>query len=126
MTIDRRQLFPTVMFVLAGISFVVAGLEYMQASALQSASQKRMAFILSTIERSTIARPDKISLYATIADGLPAAPGLFRIDVSGSFASTAVSDHCSNEGQRTMCAALISERVSTQVREGICGVCNPK
>jgi|GEM_PF-5199770 len=123
---DKRQIFPTVMFALAGASFLFGTLQYFQASAILVASQKRMAFIMTTIEKSSVARADKKELYANIADSLPVSPGLFSIDFSGSFASPAGEDSCRNDGQRTICRALIEQYSDASVQSAVCGLCSPR
>ena len=123
---DKRQIFPTVMFVLAGASFLFGMLQYFQASAILVASQKRMAFIMTTIEKSSVAQYDKKQLYASIADNLPVSPGLFSIDFSGSFASPVGEDSCRNDGQRAICRALIEQHTDASVMAGVCGLCSPR
>ncbi len=114
------------MFALAAAAFLFAGLQYIQASDIQSAAQKRMAFIMTTIEKSSLARPDKKELYATITNGLPTAPGLFRIDFSGSYASPLGDDACQNPGQRSVCRALLDAHAEASVVSNICGACSPR
>jgi hypothetical protein len=123
---DKREIFPTIMFVLAGAAFLFGGLQYFQASALQSAAQKRMAFIMTSIEKSPIGVSQKKQLYASIAEGLPSSPGLFSIDFSGSFASPVGEDACVNEGQRAICRALILEQSDASVITAVCGACSPR
>lgn len=122
---ERRAIFPAIMFALAGASFLFGGWQYLQAKSIAAASQKRMAFIVSSIERSPVARLQKQNLYAAIMSGLPASPGILSLDVSGSFASQQGGDTCSSEGQRTVCRALKQEHTSSSEYGAICGVCNP-
>ncbi|MCC6934108.1 MAG: hypothetical protein IT406_00205 [Candidatus Yanofskybacteria bacterium] len=122
---EKRMLFPLTMFLFAGVSFVFGGWQYFQARATHQASQQRMAFILTSIEESGVSRVQKQQLYARIMDGLPAAPSVFGIDVSGSFASPGSGDACTSEGQRTVCRALVVRGVSRDAQKAICGACYP-
>lgn len=123
---NKRAIFPTIMFTLAAASFIFGGWQYFQAKSVQTASQKRMAYIITTIEESPVSRLQKDQLYATIMGGLPAAPGIFSLDVSGSFASPAGGDSCTSDGQRSVCRALKAERVETATYSAVCGTCNPQ
>ena len=123
---ERRAIFPVIMFALAGASFLLAGWQYLQARAIQASAQERMAYIITTIEESSVGYAQKQGLYASIMGGLPPAPGLFGLDVSGSFASPAGGDLCTGEGQRSVCLALKREAVSAAVRSSVCGQCNPQ
>lgn len=123
---EKRAIFPILMFSLAAASFIFGGWQYFQARTVQASAQKRMAYIITTIEDSPVSRTQKQELYATIMEGLPAAPGVFSLDVSGSFASPADGDLCTSDGQRAVCRALKSERSSAEVYGAVCGVCNPQ
>jgi hypothetical protein len=85
-----------------------------------------MAFILTSIEQSSVPRAKKQELYATIAKDLPPAPGLFGIDFSGSFASQNGQDSCTNDGQRAICRALQYADADVATMTAICGRCNPR
>jgi hypothetical protein len=122
---EKRLIFPTVMFVLAGASFLFGGWQYLQAQSAQAASQKRMAFIVTSIEKSSLATARKQELYAVIMKGLPAAPGVLGLDFSGSFASNSAGDSCTSDGQRTICSALMSEHADAAVIINVCGTCHP-
>ena len=122
---EKRAIFPVIMFVMAGASFLFGTWQFLQARAIAEASQKRLAFVVTTIEQSPVGRSQKNELYASIMNGLPSAPGLFSLDISGSFASPAGGDGCTSEGQRTVCRALTGNATDT-VRTAVCGVCNPK
>ena len=104
--IERRAIFPAIMFTLAGASFLFGGWQYFQARAVAASAQQRMAFIITTIEKSNVDRTTKQDLYASIMGNLPAAPGTFSLGFSGSFASQTAGDTCTSEGQRSVCRAL--------------------
>jgi len=123
---EKRAIFPAIMFTLAAASFLFGGWQYLQARSVAAAAQKRMAFIVTTIEQSPVSRLQKKELYASIMNGLPAAPGIFSLDVSGSFASPAGGDSCSSEGQRSVCRSLKAEKSDAVVYEAVCGVCSPQ
>lgn len=123
--INRRLIFPLIMFALAGLSFVYGTVQYAYARRVQVAADARMASMVSTIEGSGIARSQKQSLYAAIFRSLPAAPTFFSIDFSGSFASQDMDDQCINDGQRAICRALATN-AEAGVRTAVCGRCNPK
>ena len=122
---NKRLIFPTLMFVLAGASFLFGGWQYLQSRSTQLASQKRMAFIITSIEKSSLAKAKKQELYATIMEGLPAAPAVFGIDFSGSFASVGVGDSCDSDGQRSICGTLKAEKTDAILMTAVCGTCNP-
>ena len=64
---ERRLIFPTIMFVLAGTSFAFGIWQYVYASRVQASSAQRMAFIMETIQSNdNIAQANKKSLYASI------------------------------------------------------------
>jgi hypothetical protein len=123
---EKRAIFPAIMFTFAAASFLFGGWQYMQARSVAAAAQKRMAFIVTTIEQSPVSRVQKKELYASIMGGLPAAPGIFSLDVSGSFASPAGGDSCSGEGQRAVCRALKAEQSDAAIYSAVCGACNPQ
>ena len=122
---DRRIIFPTVMFVTAGISFVFGIWQYAFARQVQAAASQRLAFVVQTIEQSGAPAGQKQAMYAEIFSGLPAAPSMFGIDWSGSFASQNTSDQCSGDGQRAVCRALIVEQTDLATILAVCGVCHP-
>ncbi len=122
---NPRAIFPIIMFTFAGISFAFGGWQYLQARAVQSAAQERMAYMITTIEKSTIARTAKQSLYASIMSNLPPAPSVFGLDLSGSFASQG-DDACTNNGQRSVCSALKSSSADAATLRNVCGSCDPK
>ena len=116
---NPRAIFPLTMFVLAAISFVFGG------RAVASASQQRMAFIVTTIQKNTgIAAAKKKELYASIMQGLPSSPGIFSLDFSGSFASQG-GDSCTSDGQRAICTALKANS-DAGTFASVCGTCNPQ
>jgi hypothetical protein len=123
---EKRAIFPAVMFLLSGASFLFGGWQYVQSRSVQAASQKRMAFIVTTIEKSDVTRAKKQELYASIMQGLPPAPGVFSLDFSGSFASVNTGDSCTSEGQRSVCRALKDENTDASTMTAVCGACNPK
>jgi hypothetical protein len=122
---NPRAIFPLIMFVLAGASFVFGGWQYFQARAVATASQQRMAFIVTTIQKNPgIAAAKKKELYASIMQGLPSSPSIFSLDFSGSFASQG-GDVCTSDGQRAICTALkANSDVATFA--AVCGACNPQ
>ena len=119
-------MFPILMFTLAGASFVFGGWQYFQTRSVQASAQQRMAFIITTIEESSASRVEKQQLYASIMNGLPTAPGIFSLDVSGSFASPAGGDFCDSEGERSVCRALLREGAEPVVYDAVCGTCTPQ
>lgn len=123
---EKRLLFPVVMFLFAGASFAFGGWQYLQARATRQASQQRMAFMLTAIENSAVGRMQKQQLYASIMAGLPAAPSVLGIDFSGSFASPTGGDTCINDGQRAVCRALRAEHAGADVLDAVCGSCDPR
>lgn len=123
---NPRSIFPGIMFVLAAMSFAFGIWQYVYAIAVQATAGARMAYIMTTIDHSSVASSKKQELYASIMDGLPKAPSKFGIDVSGSFASQGPVDACVSDGQRAVCRALISEKTNATTVSNICGVCNPK
>ncbi len=122
---EKRALFPAVMFLLAGASFLFSGWQYLQSRSVQAASQNRMAFMITTIEKSDITRTKKQELYASIMQGLPSAPGILGLDFSGSFASEDKGDSCSSEGQRVICRAL-QQKGDSATMMAVCGKCIPQ
>lgn len=124
--IEKRAIFPIIMFTMAGISFAFGIGQYVYARSVRTASAERMAYIMTSIERSDVGRANKQELYASIMTGLPKAPSLFGIDVSGSFASQGVDDHCTSDGQRTICKALSDQATDVSTMNAICGVCRPQ
>ena len=121
-----RIIFPTVMFLLAGASFMYGTWQYFVAQSARHADASRLAFILETIESSELSRSGKQELYATIAAELPDAPPVFGIDISGSFASEGAPDGCASDGQRTLCRALRDNDGRDETITAVCGVCFPK
>ncbi len=123
---EKRAIFPAIMFILAGASFLFGGWQYLQSRAVQAASQKRMAFMITTIEKSDVTRVKKQELYAAIMQGLPLTPAMFGIDISGSFASVDTGDSCTSDGQRTICRALKTGQADATTMINVCGSCNPQ
>lgn len=124
--IERRLIFPVVMFAMAGVSFTFGIWQYVYAQRVQTSSAQRTAFMVTTIQESSIASSQKQDMYATIFRELPPAPSLFSLDFSGSFASQSVDDQCLTDGQRAVCRALIKEHTDRATMSAICGVCDPK
>lgn len=122
---EKRAIFPSVMFMLAAVSFLFGGWQYLQTRSVQAASQKRTAFIIMSIEKSNLSTARKQELYATIMSGLPAAPAVFGIDVAGSFAGVSTGDSCTSVGQRTICGALKAEGADGVTMKAVCGACDP-
>jgi hypothetical protein len=123
---NTRIIFPTAMFVIAGISFAYGTWQFFFARQVQIASDARLAYIVTTIERSDASRQEKQELYATIMSGLPPAPLLLGIDVSGSFATQQPDDQCISDGQRAVCRALLREGTDQATYTPVCGLCNPQ
>jgi hypothetical protein len=124
--IERRLIFPVIMFTMAGMSFTFGIWQYFYAQRVQASSAQRMAFMVKTIQQSAIASSQKQSMYATIFQKLPPAPALFRLDLSGSFASQGVDDQCPTDGQRAVCRALIASDTNQSILSAVCGLCNPR
>lgn len=125
MIMERRLIFPTIMFILASASFAFGIWQYVYASRVQVNSAKRMAFIVKTIQDSGITQANKRSIYASIFQQLPPAPSLFGIDFSDSFASQDISDGCTSDGQRAICQALVQDDADERAMTAICGFCRP-
>jgi hypothetical protein len=123
---EKRIIFPTVMFLAAGVSFAFGTWQYIYAQRVQASSAQRMAYVMTTIEDSDVSPTKKQELYASIAAGLPSAPSVFGIDVSGSFASQTEDDQCANEGIRSICRSLKAYSTNTSAISSICGICDPK
>lgn len=114
------------MFALAGASFVFGGWQYLQARSVASAAQERMAFMVTTIQKSNLAQAQKKDLYTTIMRDLPSAPAVFSLDFSDSFASQDTGDSCTSDGQRTICLSLQAAQTDRATMTAICGTCNPQ
>lgn len=123
--IEKRLIFPVVMFALAGASFAYGTWQYIYAQQMQSSAAHRMAYIMTTIEKSSVARTQKQAIYATIMRDLPAGPTFLGLDLSGSFASQGPVDACTSEGQRVICRALEDSGEDQKTFSAICGTCNP-
>ncbi len=123
---DRRLIFPVAMFVLAGASFAYGFWQQLAAQRTAAAADARMAFIMTTIDDSRFSRQEKQDLYAAVFNGLPAGPNLLGIDLSGSFAAPAGGDHCSNDGQRTICRALKAQSAPASTYASVCGLWSPQ
>jgi hypothetical protein len=124
--INKRLIFPLMMFTTAGISFVYGTWQFIYAQRVQASSDARITHVVETIERSDVARQDKQELYATIAVGLPEAPTPWGIDFSGSFASTPPDDRCANDGQRSLCRVLERQGTDAATYSAACGQCDPR
>ncbi len=124
--VEKRAIFPAVMFFLAGASFLFGGWQYLQSRSVQAASQKRMAFMITTIEKSDVTRVKKQELYAAIMQGLPPAPAVLGLDFSGSFANVSTGDSCTSDGQWAVCRALKESQADAVTMANVCGSCNPQ
>lgn len=122
--VEKRLIFPVLMFTMAGVSFAFGIWQYVAAQGERVASATRTAYIMQSIQHSAIATTQKQQLYARIFSGLPKATFL-GIDLSGSFASQG-DDQCTSDGQRTICQALIQAQTDQATMTAICGVCAPK
>lgn len=123
---EKRAIFPGIMFTLALASFAFGTWQYFFAQSVQASATQRMAYIITTIDHSSVAVPKKQELYASIMGGLPVAPKGLGLDFSGSFASQMVPDQCVSDGQRAVCQALKTEHTDEVTIRGVCGVCNPQ
>ncbi len=123
---NPRIIFPVFMFTLAGASFAYGIWEHFAAQQIQTAADQRLAFIVGSIARAPVAATQKQSLYATIFSGLPEAPSLLGIDLSGSFATQQTSDGCANDGQRAVCRAMRTTGSDQQTITAVCGRCRPQ
>ena len=123
---NPRAIFPTIMFVLAGTSFAYGVWQHFAARQVQAAADSRLAFVMQTIAHAPISTAQEQSLYAAIFTGLPKAPSLFGIDLSGSFAAPQSGDSCQSEGQRSVCRAMLSAGSDVQTFRAVCGQCNPR
>jgi hypothetical protein len=123
---EKRVIFPVAMFVLAGLSFTYGTWQFFYAQRVQASADARLAHVVTTIEGSNVSRQQKQQMYATIAAGLPSAPGLFGFDFSGSFASQQPDDHCANDGQRAVCRALKGQGTDAITYQAVCSTCNPQ
>ena len=122
---EKRIIFPALMFALAAASFLFGGWQYLSARSTQAGAQARMAYMITSIEKSSITNAKKQEIYASIMQGLPPVPGVFGIDFSGSFASTDAGDSCTSDGRRAVCRALEAERIDTTIVTAVCGACSP-
>lgn len=123
---NPRIIFPTFMFVLAGVSFAYGTWQWLYARQVQTASDARVAHIMEQVDQLAVAKKTKQDLYAAVFSGYPAAPSLFGIDFSGSFASQQAGDSCANDGQRSVCRALKAADAPVATFGQVCGACNPK
>lgn len=122
---DKRLIFPLTMFVLAGFSFGYGTWQYFYAQRVQAAADARVASIIEHVDALALSPRVKQDLYASIFRSYPSAPTLLGIDVSGSFASQQVDDHCGSAGQRAVCSALGRSGTSLEVILSVCGTCRP-
>jgi uncharacterized membrane protein YjjP (DUF1212 family) len=113
------------MFSTAGLSFAFGAWQYLYARTVQANSSSRVAAIVGTIQHSDLATAKKQALYAQIFENLPAAPKMLAFDFSGSFASQQLPDACTNDGQRSVCQALLSSGADTATVKAVCGNCKP-
>ena len=123
--IQRRAIFPTLMFGIALVSFAYGTWQYFYARAVQASAEQRLAFVVTSIEQSGVAAYQKQQLYVSIMNGLPASPRVLGIDFSGSFASQNSTDSCTSEGQRSVCRALGAQSTDPATYSAICGMCKP-
>jgi hypothetical protein len=123
---DRRLIFPVTMFVLAAVSFAYGAWQQLASRQVAAVADRRLAFIMTTVEKSRFSRQEKQDLYAAIFNRLPEGPTLFGIDLSGSFAAPTGGDHCTNDGQRTVCRALERTSTTSDVLTAVCGLCKPE
>lgn len=123
--IRKRFIFPLIMFSLAGVSFAYGIWQHVAARQVQAAADQRLAFMATTLEQSSIARSQKNAVFAALFEGLPSAPTLFGIDLSGSFASEESGDACRTDGQRAVCRALKATNTDEATYQTICGLCSP-
>ena len=126
LTMDRRLIFPTTMFVIAGASFAYGIWQHVVTQRVQASADARLAFVMSAVEGSRVSRQEKQDLYSVVFNGLPSAPSVWGIDLSGSFAAPAGSDRCISDGQRAVCSALRTTAADASTLTRICGVCEPK
>lgn len=122
---EKRAIFPVLMFVLAGLSFAYGTWQFLHAQAVQASADARLAHVMTSIEESGATRSQKQQMYASIMGDLPSAPGIFGFDFSGSFASQQPDDQCTSDGQRAVCRALEGQGTDQETAGAICGVCNP-
>lgn len=120
-----RIAFPVTMFVLAGISFSYGAYQHFSARSVRDVDEQRLAFILETIEQSNFSDVRKQELYVSIAAELPTSVPVLGIDFSGSFAAPTGGDSCENDGQRTLCRALRTQRSDPATISAVCGACDP-
>lgn len=123
---NPRIIFPTFMFVLAGASFAYGTWQWLYSRQVQTASDARVAHIMEQVDRLAVSDTTKQDLYAAVFQGYPAAPKLFGIDFSGSFASQQAYDACENDGQRSVCRSLKSASADSGTYAEVCGACSPK
>ncbi len=123
---NPRIVFPVIMFALAAASFAYGAWEHFAAQRIQTAADQRLAFVVSSIAHAPVAAAQKQALYASIFSGLPPAPSLLGIDLSGSFAAQQAGDQCRNDGQRAVCRALRTTDSDAQTVSAVCGVCDPQ
>lgn len=122
---ERRIIFPTLMFILAGLSFVYGTWQYLYARRVQASSDARLVHTITAIEDSNILLKQKERIYADIFLNLPPAPTFFGIEFSGSLAGQHQDDQCVNDGQRAVCRALRTQGAQPTVYTEVCGLCAP-
>lgn len=122
---NPRIVFPTAMFVLAASSFSYGIWQHLAARSVQAAADRRVAHILEQVDGLAIAQRTKTDLYAAIFRDYPNTPPVLGIDVSGSFASPAGGDGCSDDGQRAVCRALNAGGADAVTYGSVCGICTP-
>lgn len=122
---SARVVFPIMMFVLAVLAFGYGLWEHVWAGNVQDAADQRVSFMIDTIEQSNATRAEKDTMYFSIASGLPSAPLVWDIGLSGSHASQNPGDLCLSESQRLVCRALASSSAPTSTINAVCGACRP-
>jgi hypothetical protein len=122
---NLRIVFPVTMFTLAAVSFSYGIWQHLAARSAQAAADRRVAHIIEQVDGLAVSTSVKQNLYAAMFSDYPSAPTYFGIDFSGSFASPAAGDGCTNDGQRSVCAALRSGGADAATIRSVCGTCTP-
>ena len=126
MPMQRRLIFPLVMFALAALSFGYGTWQWLTARAVLASADARIAHTLQTVEdQASWSDRQKQAFYLALFKEYPPAPTLFGIDLSGSFASEQQDDRCVNDGQRAVCRSLAASGTAPETMSAICGTCNP-
>ena len=123
---NKRLIFPLLMFTLAACSFAWGGYQYWYAGQVQAASDARVAHIMDAVADTPMTLRTQENLYASIYEDYPAGPAGIGVDVSGSLAGQKIPDGCASDGQRSVCRSMRDGGSSFESYRAACGVCLPQ